>query len=112
MDIDNNIFECDSIWYKVKEISSNVFWINEPGHVSFYVLRNNDEALFIDSGLGLDINLGLALLKILKIKTFSVYLTHSHCDHVGLNNLADSVFIKKEEYNKYLIQNEINQLDG
>ena len=45
-------------WYKIQEIKDNVFWINEPGHVSFYVLRLADKGLFVDSGLGLSNDLG------------------------------------------------------
>lgn len=97
-------------WYLVREIGENIFWVNEPGHVSFYIFRQGHRALFIDSGLGLSKELGHSLLHHLGISEFLVYCTHTHCDHVGLNHMAKSVFLCKSEWEKYLRQNEFAQL--
>ncbi len=99
-------------WYLVREIGENIFWINEPAHVSFYIFRQGHRALFIDSGLGLSNELGQSLLHHLGISEFVVYCTHTHCDHVGLNHMAKSVFLCRIEWEKYLRQNEVAQLQG
>lgn len=98
-----------SNWYQVREISPNVFWVKEPGIVSFYVFRNGEKALFIDSGLGINIHLQNQLLTDLKIIEYEVVCTHAHCDHVGLNSSAKKCALSKVEWEKYVRQNEIEQ---
>ncbi len=97
-------------WYLVREIVGDIFWVNEPGHVSFYVFRSNNKGLMIDSGLGLTTKIGKGLLKFLGITELVVYCTHSHCDHIGLNHLAKKVIIGRREWEKYIEQNESDQL--
>ena len=97
-------------WYQVQEIRPDIYWIKEPGHVSFFVLKSGREAVFIDSGLGLSKNLTKKLLQFLEIDTFSVYLTHAHCDHMGLNYLASEVFLSQIEWEKYQRVNDENQI--
>lgn len=97
-------------WYVVREIAQNVFWIHEPGHTSFYVFKDAECGLFIDSGLGLSVGAAKKLMDALGITRFLVYCTHTHCDHVGLNDLAEQVFLSREEWEKFQAQNEDRQL--
>ncbi len=97
-------------WYEVQKLREDLFLVNEPEHVSFFVLKNGSEGLFIDSGLGLDRKAADALLKYLGIAQFSVLATHAHFDHAGLNYLAQRVMITRPEWEKYQRLGEIHQL--
>ena len=97
-------------WYQVKEISKNVFWIKEPDLVSFYLFKYQDEALFIDSGLGLSEKSFIGLCQYFSIKKYSVICTHAHSDHIGLNAFAEKCFISVTEWEKFLLQGEDKQL--
>lgn len=99
-------------WYEVKEIAPNIFWIREPNLVSFFLFRFNNEALLIDSGLGLSSAAAAELFSELNIKDYNVVCTHAHCDHIGLNAEARTCAISKSEWNKYVKQNEIKQLES
>lgn len=92
--------------YVVNEISPNVFWVNEPGIVSFYIFRHLRDALFIDSGLGINKESQAQLLSKLSIDSYNVVCTHAHCDHVGLNGGAKKCAISKIEWEKYIRLNE------
>lgn len=105
----NDFFIVDN-WYKVKKINLNVYCVTEPGHVSFYIIKIKNEAVFIESGLGLCENMAKKLLRQLAIETFDVICTHAHCDHIGLNYLARNVYISQKEWIKYTQQNEREQL--
>lgn len=97
-------------WYVVKKIHTDIYCITEPGHVSFYIIKTKKEAIFVDSGLGLCDKMAEKLIKILGIELFDVICTHAHCDHIGLNYRARYVYIAKNEWNKYIRQNESLQL--
>lgn len=98
-------------WYNVRELKEDLFLVREPADAAFYILKDGYRALFIDSGLGL-LSFGKELMSILGIKSFSVLNTHSHCDHVGLNYLADRVSISKTEWEKFKRLNECDQLQN
>jgi len=87
-------------WYEVKELRKGLYLVDEQDHVAFFVLKDGENALFIDSGLGLSDNKAKQLLDFLKIKEFSVHLTHTHFDHVGLNYLAKEVHVSKPEWER------------
>ena len=97
-------------WYQVKELKPDLFQVYEPSQVSFYILRAGDQAILIDSGLGLSLEQGRKLLQSLGIKKFKVLVTHAHCDHVGLNSIADEVQLSRAEWKKYLNQKEYDQI--
>lgn len=97
-------------WYEVKEVLPNLFCVDEQDHVAFFVLKDSSKALFIDSGLGLSEDKAKQLLHYFGINQFDVFLTHAHCDHVGLNCLADKVYISEQEWNKFLKQKEGQQI--
>ncbi|MBU0504665.1 MAG: MBL fold metallo-hydrolase [bacterium] len=88
-------------WYRIREIKKNLFEVHEPEHVSFYILKYDNKAVLIDSGLGLDHKEAKKLFKSLGIKEYCVMNTHLHCDHVGLNYRAKKVFAYKKEWAKY-----------
>lgn len=90
------------MWYQLKQLSPILYQIREPGHVSFYVIKNNDQAILVDSGLGLAVDDFKQLLEDLGISHFSLLSTHLHCDHAGLNFLASKVYLSHDEYRKYL----------
>lgn len=98
-------------WYNVRELKEDLFLVREPADAAFYILKDDDSALFIDSGLGL-MSFGKELLSILGIRNFSVLNTHSHCDHVGLNYLADKVSISRTEWEKFHRLKEGEQLQN
>ncbi|EKD50459.1 MAG: beta-lactamase-like protein [uncultured bacterium] len=97
-------------WYQVRQIRPKLFEVHEPQHVSFFVLKHRSQALFIDSGLGLEPVAAKRLLKKLNIKDFSVLLTHAHCDHIGLSHLAKKIYVNPREWKKHIAQNEIRHL--
>ena len=100
------------MWFKVEEIKPNLFHVEEPEHVSFFIFKNHERALFIDTGLGLVESVFKSeLLERYDIKSFDVLATHAHCDHAGFNSLADKVFISEVEWKKYNQLGEINQID-
>lgn len=99
-------------WYEVLTLQDNLYCIDEQDHVAFFVLKNGNEALLIDSGLGLMESKAKVLFEHLGVSKISVCSTHSHCDHVGLNYLADRVYILKEEWEKFLSQKEEQQIGG
>jgi glyoxylase-like metal-dependent hydrolase (beta-lactamase superfamily II) len=97
-------------WYEVQQIFKDVFCVHEPTQVTFYVLKHNERALFIDSGLGVSRKAADRLVKYLNIKEFSVLNTHAHCDHVGLNHRATSVAIGQKEWDKFVAFDDNQQL--
>lgn len=97
-------------WYEVRELKPNLYEVHEPADTSFFVMKSGTEALFIDSGVGLDEAKAKELLNYLKITTFKVVLTHAHFDHVGLNYLATDVYMSDAEWKKYEKQKEWLQL--
>lgn len=99
-------------WYEIKQVSTNLFCVDEQDHVAFFVLKNEDRGLFVDSGLGLVEENAKKLLNHLEIKSFDVLATHAHCDHVGLNYLAKNIMIFEDEWKKYLELKEEKQIDG
>ena len=59
-------------WYEIKQVSTNLFCVDEQDHVAFFVLKNEDRGLFVDSGLGLVEENAKKLLNHLEIKSFDV----------------------------------------
>src|SRR5262249_4597455 len=97
-------------WYQVKELRPSLYVVSEPADASFFVLKSGDQAILIDSGFGFDEHAGRKLLQSLGVKQFTVLVTHGHCDHVGLNFLANRVLIGRREWQKYQEQKEYDQL--
>ena len=98
-------------WYEVKELRKGLYLVDEQDHVAFYVLKEGEKALFIDSGLGVSESKAKELIAYFQLKEFSVLATHAHCDHAGLNHLAKEVFVTEVEWNKYLALDEIKQIE-
>lgn len=98
-------------WYEVFQVLPDLYCVDEQDHVAFFIIKNKSKALFIDSGLGLNENLAKELLKHLSIDQFDVLATHAHCDHAGLNHLANDVLINELEWTKYQRLNEVKQTE-
>lgn len=100
------------MWYKIKEISPNLYHVVEPGHVSFYILGQKGDALLIDSGLGIAEEDFKTLLTGLKINSYNVLATHLHCDHVGMNHSANTVYVNEIEWKKFQDLSDHEQILG
>ena len=98
-------------WYVVREIATNLFWIKEPGFVSFYLFKRGNQGLFIDTGIGLSEKAYLELLRHFDIHEFEVICTHAHSDHIGFNSFAKNCRLSQKEWDKFNLQNEDKQLD-
>ena len=107
MNIEQNII---GDWYIVRKIAPDVFWIKEPGLVSFYLFKNQSNGLFIDTGLGLSKSAFIFLTQHFGIKKYEVICTHAHSDHTGLNSFASECKLSRTEWEKYRAQNEDQQL--
>ena len=90
------------MWFRIKELAPNLFQVTEPNHVTFYIQKRGSTAVLIDSGLGLSEKEFTDLLSDLGITSYEVINTHLHCDHIGMNHLAEKVYVHKTEWDKYL----------
>lgn len=87
-----------SDWFVVDEIESGTYCIREPYHmedVSSYLLLSKEEALLIDTGLGIS-NIR-EVVEDLTQNPVHVVNTHSHYDHVGDNHRFNKIAIHKNE---------------
>lgn len=89
------------MWYKVHQLGRAFFRVQEPGHVSFFLIKINHKAILIDSGLGIARRDFQKLLDGIGISNFDVLSTHLHCDHAGLNFQAEKVYVSGLEFEKY-----------
>jgi len=97
-------------WYEVTELRKNLFMVQEPDHVTFFILKFRNKAIFIDSGLGLNPKISQALLDHLKLTKFIVLCTHLHSDHVGMNGMAREVWTTQAEWDKHVQQGEYDHM--
>jgi glyoxylase-like metal-dependent hydrolase (beta-lactamase superfamily II) len=78
-------------WYKVKELSDNVWVLDDHGSDNSYLVIGTDSALLIDTGLGLaDLK---SVVKKITDKPVIVVNTHGHPDHVGANYQFEKAYI-------------------
>lgn len=94
-------------WYQIQELQKNLFRIHEPDHCDFYLIKEDGIGTFVDTGLGLNDNLAHSLLSELSIDEFSVLNTHTHCDHIGLNHMANSCYMSYLEWNNFASNNRL-----
>ena len=99
-------------WYRLRELMPGLLHVNEPGHVSFFILLNKDISILIDSGLGISQAAYIELKRRFKLEKFAVLNTHAHCDHIGLNSFAKEVFMSPVEWLKYCHLSESSQLQN
>ena len=76
-------------WYKIREISKDVFMIEETGHVHSFLVNGDNKSMLIDTGMGMaDFKKGITPYA---RNNITVLNTHWHFDHVwGLGLLGDA----------------------
>lgn len=85
-------------WYEVQEIADGTYQITEAGAVlpcNMFLLDAGEEALLIDTGLGIGDLRGL--VEDLTGGKIRVLLSHAHWDHIGNANQFDEVVINPRE---------------
>ena len=85
-------------WFEIKEIDSCTYAICEHGHwekMNSYLLIGTENALLIDSGLGIG-DIYKAILEITKLPII-VATTHVHWDHIGGHALFERIYVHEKE---------------
>ncbi|NTV42391.1 MAG: MBL fold metallo-hydrolase [Syntrophobacteraceae bacterium] len=73
----------DTGWFRTTEVEDGVFLIEDPGHVQFYLVRGEELAALVDSGMGFR-NVRSAIEPLVSTPVI-VLNTHWHFDHIGGN---------------------------
>ncbi len=78
-------------WFTVKEVSRNVWQIDDNKAVNVYLVIGNDSALVVDTGMGAaDL---ITQIRRMTKKPIIVVNTHAHPDHTGANYQFPKVYI-------------------
>lgn len=87
-------------WFTIEKIDNSTFAISEYKHwehMHSYLLIGSENALLIDTGLGLEnIKDEIAKLTNLPVK---VATTHVHWDHIGGHSLFNEIYVHENEVN-------------
>ena len=70
-------------WHEARQVSRGVWSIAEPSHVNMWLVEGHDQAVLLDTGLG--ISSVKPVVEALTKLPISVINTHYHFDHVGGN---------------------------
>lgn len=84
-------------FYSVEEVRKDVFYINEAGLNSMYIVKGNHSALVIDTGTGIDDFAGV-ISYLIKVP-YEVVLTHGHVDHAGGSKQFSKVYVHYKDKN-------------
>lgn len=82
--------------FKQKIITQNLIRIDTPFGVSMYLVKGNQSAALIDTGMGVG-----SLKKYIDKQTslpYVVYLTHGHCDHAGGASEFETVYLNSLDW--------------
>lgn len=88
----------DDKWFTITDLGGDTFAISEYGHwenVHSYLLLGREEALLIDTGLGI-----ASMKKITDRLTslpIKVLTTHVHWDHIGSHGEYDFIYVHEAE---------------
>ena len=85
-------------WFTVQKIDSMTFAISEYGHwekVHSFLLIGEEEAVLIDTGLGID-NIKRITDK-LTDRPITVISTHVHVDHIGSHGEFKSIYVHEKD---------------
>lgn len=78
-------------WFDTKEVSGNVWLIDDHKAANIYLIEGTDSALLIDTGIGVaDLS---SLVKKLTDKPLIIVNTHGHPDHAGADYQFKKVYI-------------------
>ena len=81
-----------------EKINDNTY-VCDDGHVRFFLLIGENEALLIDSGM--QINNAKELARELTDKTIKLFNTHTDRDHIGSNAEFDQIMMNPAEFVNY-----------
>jgi glyoxylase-like metal-dependent hydrolase (beta-lactamase superfamily II) len=87
--------DAKSDWFRIAEIGTGAFVIEERYHVQSYLVNGTDRSALIDTGMGFR-NIREAIQPLL-LQDVIVLNTHWHFDHVGGNALFDKRGISSVE---------------
>ncbi len=78
-------------WFEVVAVEPGLHMVSEPGHVFSWLIAGSERTVLLDTGLGIgDIAAAVAPVAGAPI---DVVNSHTHFDHVGGNELFESVFM-------------------
>lgn len=78
-------------WFTVMPVEPNLHMVAEPGHVFSWLIHGAERSILLDTGLGIaDI---AAAIEPARTSPVTVVNSHTHFDHVGGNELFDSVLM-------------------
>lgn len=86
------------VWFTVQKIDSMTFAISEYGHwekVHSFLLIGAEEAVLIDTGLGID-NIKRITDKLTDLP-ITVISTHVHVDHIGSHGEFKSIYVHEKD---------------
>lgn len=82
--------------YQIKEITPGVWWIDESGLDSMYIIKGSKRGLVVDTGTGLGDFKNCCVKRLLDVP-YDVVLTHGHVDHAGGISQFEKVFIHEKD---------------
>ncbi len=89
-------------WFVVSQVENNIWAIREPHYyqdVVSYFIKGRDKDILIDTGTGLaNIYNVLPITKESNSKNLTVFLTHTHWDHVGGTNFFADVRVFDNDF--------------
>ena len=83
--------------YYIKQITNNVYLINDDIMCSTYVVIGENKALVIDAGIATNEENLLSKVKEITNLPLCVVITHAHFDHIGHLNEFENFYIAKKE---------------
>lgn len=82
-------------WYDVESINDHSYRITETDVYGMFLIAGDSEALVVDAGAGVGDLRGL--VEELVDVPVSLFLTHSHWDHIGAAAQFDTVYVDERE---------------
>jgi glyoxylase-like metal-dependent hydrolase (beta-lactamase superfamily II) len=78
-------------WFEVVPVEPGLHMVAEPGHVFSWLIHGDDRSILLDTGLGIA-DISAAIVPVTS-SAVTVVNSHTHYDHVGGNELFDSVLM-------------------
>jgi glyoxylase-like metal-dependent hydrolase (beta-lactamase superfamily II) len=79
-------------WFEVVPVEPGLHMVAEPGHVFSWLIQGSERSILLDTGLGIA-DISAAIEPALDESPVTVVNSHTHYDHVGGNELFDSVLM-------------------